>query len=77
MICPVCSHTAKSLTRFLLVIYPRHLSCRNCGAELVWSAKWRQVFHASLVVCFISAVILGILWSVEGFSPAKIGRAHV
>jgi hypothetical protein len=61
MICPKCSHTVLSFGRSLLLFYPQHLTCRHCGTELTWSAKWRRVFHWSLAVTAVSAVVFGIL----------------
>ena len=60
MICPVCSHKAISFPRFLFMFYPQYLTCRHCGAKLTWSAKWKQVFHWSIVICGVSAVVLSV-----------------
>ncbi len=77
MICPVCSHEAVSFSRFLLVLNPRHLRCRHCGAELAWSAKWKRVFLWSLVVCLACAVVLSIVHQVTGLSLIIIFAAVI
>jgi len=66
MICPACSHEAISFSRFLLVAYPKQLTCSKCGAELTWSARWRQVFHRSIVACAVIAVVLAVLFLMAG-----------
>ena len=66
MICPKCSHEAISFSRFLFVVYPRHVTCKHCGAELTWSDKWRIVFHRSIIVTAICAVVLSVLRHATG-----------
>ncbi|GEM_PF-2102966 len=68
MICPVCSKRAVSFSRFLWKIYPEFLVCRHCGNELIWTEKWKRVFHWNIVLCIISALILATIFKIAGIS---------
>lgn len=61
MKCPECSKSVMTYWQFLGKIYPRRLRCEHCGAELIWTAKWRGVFGYSLVFAGIAAFMLGML----------------
>ncbi len=50
-----------SFAHFLLRIYPSQIRCEQCGATLMWSTKWKQVFHSSLLAALIAAFALSVL----------------
>ncbi len=58
MICPECSRTAMTFAHFLLRIYPSQIRCEQCGANLTWTPKWKQVYNSSFLAALIAAFAL-------------------
>ena len=68
MKCPECSEKALSFGRFLVILYPRNVTCRNCGAHLHLSENWLKAYWYSYLVTFILAVIAASLRAIVGWS---------
>jgi hypothetical protein len=66
MICPECTRTAMTFAHFLLVINPRQIRCQHCGATLVWTPKWKNIFSYSIILTFFAGYLLFRLRHVLG-----------